>query len=71
MLIDLPNTGYVLRFPKAMGITELGSINELDQTEPDIVVPNPVKKINFGSKGQAILNGDGAIMKIIEIEEYD
>lgn len=68
MLIDLPNTGYVLRFPKAMGITELGSINELDQTEPDIVVPNPVKKINFGSKGQAILNGDGAIMKIIEIE---
>ena len=70
MLIDMPNSGYVLRFPKEMGITEEGSINELDQTQPSILVPNPVKKINFGSKGQAILNGDSGIMKVIEIEGY-
>lgn len=66
MLVDLPNSGYVLRFSKEMGITEKGSINELDQTQPDIIIPNPIKKINFGSNGQAILNGDEAIMEIIE-----
>lgn len=36
MQIDLPNTGYVLRFSKNMGLTGSGSINELDQTSPDI-----------------------------------
>ncbi len=36
MQIDLPNTGYVLRFSKNMGLTGSGSINELDQTTPDI-----------------------------------
>lgn len=36
MQIDLPNSGYVLRFSKNMGLTGSGSINELDQTSPDI-----------------------------------
>ncbi len=38
MQIDLPNTGYVLRFANDLGITESGSINEMDQTIPDIRV---------------------------------
>ncbi len=38
MQIDLPNTGYVLRFANDLGITESGSINEMDQTTPDIIV---------------------------------
>ncbi|MDY2927064.1 S41 family peptidase [Anaerococcus sp.] len=38
MQIDLPNTGYVLRFANDLGITESGSINEMEQTTPDIRV---------------------------------
>lgn len=38
MQVDLPNTAFVLRFSNNMGITESGSINELDQTVPDIIV---------------------------------
>ncbi|WP_105300370.1 S41 family peptidase [Anaerococcus marasmi] len=38
MQVDLPNTGYVLRFANNLGITESGSINEMDQTTPDIIV---------------------------------
>lgn len=68
MLIDLPNSGYILRFSKEMGVTEKGSINEMDQTQPDILVSDPVNKINFGSKGQAILNGDKAIIAVLEEE---
>lgn len=68
MLVDLPNSGYILRFSKEMGVTEKGSINELDQTEPDILVSNPIKKIDFDSNGQAIFNGDQAIFSIIERE---
>lgn len=36
--VDLPKTGYVLRFSDGLGLTESGSINELDKTKPDIVV---------------------------------
>ena len=36
--VDLPNTAFVLRFSNVMGVTESGSINELDQTMPDIIV---------------------------------
>lgn len=68
ILIDLPNSGYVLRFSKEMGVTEKGSINEMDQTEPDILVLDPVKKIEFDNDGQIILNGDKAIISIIERE---
>lgn len=38
MQVDLPNTAFVLRFSNVMGVTESGSINELDQTVPDIIV---------------------------------
>ena len=68
MLIDLPNSGYIMRFSKEMGVTGKGSINEMDQTEPDILVLDPMKKINFGSSGQAILNGDKAIIAVLEEE---
>lgn len=65
MIIDLPNSGYVLRFSKEIGITEKGSINELDQTEPDIIVSSPSIKVKFDSNGQVILNNDKAIMAIL------
>lgn len=68
VLVDLPHSGYILRFSKEMGITEKGSINELSQTEPDLFVSDPTKKIHIGSKGQAIVDGDKAIMAIIEQE---
>ncbi len=38
MQVDLPNTAFVLRLSNVMGVTESGSINELDQTVPDIIV---------------------------------
>lgn len=38
MQVDLPNTAFVMRFSNVMGVTESGSINELDQTVPDIIV---------------------------------
>lgn len=38
MQVDLPNTAFVLRYSNVMGVTESGSINELDQTVPDIIV---------------------------------
>ncbi len=38
MQVDLPNTAFVMRFSNVMGVTESGSINELDQTLPDIIV---------------------------------
>lgn len=65
MLIDLPNSGYVLRFPKEIGITEKGSINELEKTQPDIVVSNPLIEVEFDSDGKVLLNSDKAIMAII------
>ena len=65
MLIDLPNTGHILRFSKELGITEQGSINELDQTEPDIFISNPRKVI---SRNGPIINYDEAISTILEME---
>lgn len=66
MLIDLPNSGFVLRFTKEMGVTEMGSINELDKTEPNIVLPNLEKKIKFDCNNIAIINNDKAIMAVIQ-----
>lgn len=37
MQVLLPNTGYVMRYSYALGVTESGSINELEQTTPHIV----------------------------------
>lgn len=38
MQVALPNTAFVLRFSNNMDLTESGSINEIDQTMPDIIV---------------------------------
>lgn len=51
--IDLPNTGFVMRFPKELGTTEDGIINELDKTEPDILV-NGISNINERSKEKVL-----------------
>lgn len=68
MFVGLPNSGFILRFSKEMGVTEKGSINELDQTEPDILISDPTKKISFGYKGLIICDEDKAITTIIEEE---
>ena len=55
----LPNSGFVLRYSKEIGVTEDGSINELDQTKPDIQLDsNPLDD----------LDKQEIIQKIIEIE---
>lgn len=38
MQVDLPNSGYILRFSNNLGLSESGSINEMDKTSPDIYV---------------------------------
>lgn len=59
MQIDLPNSGYVLRFPKELGLTASGKINEIEKTNPDIFIDsNPYDKLSE----QAIID------KIIELE---
>lgn len=48
--IDLPNTGFVMRFPKELGTTEDGIINELDKTDPDVFVEADEEDLNEKSK---------------------
>lgn len=38
LIFSLPNTGFAMRYSETMGVTESGSINERDQTTPDIEV---------------------------------
>ena len=57
--IDLPNSGYVLRFPKEIGLTESGYINEIEKTNPDI---------SIDSNRYDYLKDQPIIQKIIEIE---
>lgn len=52
--IDLPNTGYVMRFPKELGVTESGSINELEKTDPDVKIIAPEDKFNEKSKEKVL-----------------
>ena len=42
MQVDLPNSGYILRFSDSLGVTESGHINELDKTLPDFLVEDDV-----------------------------
>lgn len=59
MQIDLPNSGYVLRFPKEIGLTNSGKINEIEKTSPDIFIDsNPYDNL----LDQPIIH------KIIELE---
>lgn len=53
-------SGYVIRFPKEMGVTKSGSINELDQTKPDIEVQ--ANKLNMPEY-------DRCIQKVFELEK--
>ena len=56
--VDLPKTGYVMRFPKELGITERGVIDELEKTTPDIKIISNEENINEDSK-----------KKVLEIED--
>ena len=56
--VDLPKTGFVMRFPKELGITERGVIDELEKTTPDIKIISNEENINEDSK-----------KKVLEIED--
>jgi peptidase S41-like protein/tricorn protease-like protein len=47
ILLALPNSGYVIRFPAEMGLNPDGSSNEEKKTEPDICV-NAQKGLRYG-----------------------
>lgn len=53
--VDLPKTGYVLRFSDGLGLTESGSINELDKTKPDILVKEDFTTTTKPLKDQEII----------------
>ena len=53
--VDLPRTGYVLRFSDGLGLTESGSINELDKTKPDIEVKEDFTRTTKPLKEQKII----------------
>lgn len=65
-IFDLPNSGLLIRFPKEMGITKSGSINELDKTTPDYKV-NSAKNIVF-SENSVHYENDQCIKKVLELE---
>lgn len=56
----LPNSGYVFRFSKDMGVTSDGTCNEEFKTRPDYVVENPwVNAFEY----------DKCIKKVLELEK--
>lgn len=63
--VDLPRTGYVLRFSDGLGLTESGSINELDKTKPDIEVKEDFTTTTKPLKDQKIIK---AVIKDAGIE---
>lgn len=62
-LLGLPNTGYIVRFSKELGVTESGSINEIDKTEPDIY--SDATKMVTLSGDKIIWDGDACIYTVI------
>lgn len=60
LLNMLPNSGYVFRFSKDMGVTADGTCNEEFKTEPDHVIEFPEKNI---------FEYDYCIKKVLELEE--
>lgn len=48
MLMELPNSHYLIRFSGIMGLSPDGSVNEEKQTEPDIQVVNPTRNESNG-----------------------
>ena len=65
--VDLPRTGYVLRFSDGLGLTESGSINELDKTKPDIEVIEDFTTTTKPLKDQEIIK---AVIKNAGIDWY-
>lgn len=65
MQVDLPKTGYVLRFSDGLGLTKSGSINELDKTKPDIEVKEDFTTTTKPLKEQEIIK---AVIKDAGIE---
>lgn len=63
--VDLPRTGYVLRFSDGLGLTKSGSINELDKTKPDIIVEDDFTRTTKALKDQKIIK---AVIKDAGIE---
>ena len=63
-LLDmLPNSGYVFRFARDMGVTSDGSCNEEFKTEPDYEIEFP-KKMNS-------IEYDYCIKKVLELESIN
>ncbi|MDZ4993461.1 peptidase [Clostridium perfringens] len=63
-LLDmLPNSGYVFRFSKDMGVTADGTSNEEFKTEPDYAIEYAGKTGDF--------ENDYCIKKILELEEIN
>lgn len=63
LLAMLPNSGYVFRFTKAMGVTEDGTCNEEHPTIPDYIVEDTTR-----------IEGsleDQCIQKVLELEGID
>lgn len=65
LIFDLPNTGYAIRYSANMGVTESGSINERDQTTPDIEVEYAGREVNLPFREQKTIR---AVMKDAGLE---
>ncbi len=52
LIFSLPNTGFAMRYSETMGVTESGSINERDQTLPDIEVENAGQEVDLPFREQ-------------------
>ena len=60
LLVMLPNSGYIFRMSKDMGLTSDGTCNEEFKTEPHYIVENSNKNLN--------LTEDFDIQKVLELE---
>lgn len=63
MQVVLDNTGYIMRFSKSLGVTEKGSINELEKTTPHIEV--------YGDDLSLPLVRQNSIREILKLEDIN
>ena len=66
--VSFPKSGFVMRFPKQMGVTGKGSINDLDKTKPDIAVHDGSIQYTYG-ENQININKDSCLEKVLELED--
>ena len=64
LITMLPNSGYIFRFSKEMGITSDGTCNNEYGTTPDYVVPSAKYPDEY-------INLDECIRKVLELEKID